>query len=207
LPDENPSSLGAFEFALRFRGQYADKETNLFYNVFRDYDSMLGRYAESDPIGMRGGKNGYAYVGNDPLRYIDPLGLVKWSGTVLAGSGGPGSTESHYLTSECKCNKRVYVQVRANYFSVGAGSPFTYTGQTEEFEDGAACPIASIFEGGAARASTGIAAGIGFTCGVTTLGRANSTGCGLQAGYDGGASMSLFGRSYVVSSSEEKCCP
>jgi YD repeat-containing protein len=36
VPDEDPSSLGAFEFALRFPGQYADKETNLYYNYFRD---------------------------------------------------------------------------------------------------------------------------------------------------------------------------
>jgi uncharacterized protein RhaS with RHS repeats len=35
VPDENPSNLGTFEFPLRFPGQYADKETNLYYNYFR----------------------------------------------------------------------------------------------------------------------------------------------------------------------------
>jgi len=49
VPDENPSGLGAFEFSLRFAGQYADKETNLNYNHFRDFDSTVGRYIESDP--------------------------------------------------------------------------------------------------------------------------------------------------------------
>src|SRR3954466_4833852 len=51
LPDENPSGLGAFEFPLRFPGQYADKETNLYYNYYRDFDGALGRYLESDSIG------------------------------------------------------------------------------------------------------------------------------------------------------------
>ena len=51
-PEENPSELGSFEFALRFPGQYADKETGLFYNYFRDYDPQTGRYVQSDPIGL-----------------------------------------------------------------------------------------------------------------------------------------------------------
>jgi RHS repeat-associated protein len=75
-PDENPSGLGAFEFPLRFPGQYFDKETNLHYNHFRDYDASIGRYGESDPVGLKGGLNTYAYAGQDPLTYIDPDGLM-----------------------------------------------------------------------------------------------------------------------------------
>src|SRR5882724_9824219 len=62
VPDENPSGQGAFEFPLRFPGQYADKETNLVYNYYRDYDPALGRYTMSDPMGLRGGLNTYIYV-------------------------------------------------------------------------------------------------------------------------------------------------
>jgi RHS repeat-associated protein len=75
VPDENPSSLGTFEFALRFPGQYADKESNLHYNYFRDYDPSLGRFGESDPIGLRGGLNTYLYVHGEPLRRADVYGL------------------------------------------------------------------------------------------------------------------------------------
>ena len=60
---------------LRFAGQYEDQETGTHYNYLRDYDPETGRYVTSDPIGLKGGVNTYAYVGGDPLRHIDPLGL------------------------------------------------------------------------------------------------------------------------------------
>jgi len=74
MPDENPSGVGAFEFPMRFPGQYADKETNLSYNYFRDYDPAMGRYVESDPIGLRGGLNTYSYVDLNPIKLADPAG-------------------------------------------------------------------------------------------------------------------------------------
>jgi RHS repeat-associated protein len=76
VPDENPSSLGAFEFPLRFPGQYFDQETNLHYNNFRDYDPSAGRYIQSDPIGLRGGINIYTYALLSPLRFVDLDGLA-----------------------------------------------------------------------------------------------------------------------------------
>ncbi len=59
---------------LRFPGQYADAETGLSYNFFRDYDPSVGRYVESDPIGLSGGVNTYAYVTGDPTRLNDRTG-------------------------------------------------------------------------------------------------------------------------------------
>jgi RHS repeat-associated protein len=93
-PDENPSALGALEFPLRFPGQYADKETNLSYNYFRDcYDPALGRYCQSDPIGLAGGLNTFTYVLGAPLDGIDPFGLrdvvvAVWSRQVSDNSVG-----------------------------------------------------------------------------------------------------------------------
>ncbi|HAT7594038.1 TPA: hypothetical protein JAW44_003825, partial [Citrobacter werkmanii] len=60
----------------RFAGQYADEESGLHYNRFRYYDVETGQYVSPDPIGLDGGLNPYGYV-NNPLKYIDPLGLDK----------------------------------------------------------------------------------------------------------------------------------
>jgi RHS repeat-associated protein len=40
-----------------------------FYNYFRDYDPKTGRYIESDPIGLVGGLNTYAYVGGESVEF------------------------------------------------------------------------------------------------------------------------------------------
>lgn len=65
---------------LGFPGQYFDEETGLWNNGFRDYDPTLGRYIEFDPLGLKAGPNGHAYVGDNPLGSIDPLGLCQCQG-------------------------------------------------------------------------------------------------------------------------------
>jgi RHS repeat-associated protein len=67
---------------LRFAGQYYDQETGLHYNYHRYYDPALGRYLRTDPIGLEGGINLYAYVQNNPVNAIDPYGLVDWGKTI-----------------------------------------------------------------------------------------------------------------------------
>ena len=85
----------ALSYNLRFPGQYYDAETGKNYNYFRDYDPSIGRYIESDPIGLRGGLNTYSYVTANPLSLFDAQGLVggttescEWYARRCAESGG-----------------------------------------------------------------------------------------------------------------------
>ena len=89
--DEDPDANSvAFDLPLRLPGQRYDQETGLHYNYFRDYDSSLGIYKQSDMIGLGGGLNTYAYVGSSPLRATDPTGefaLVGAAALVAIGAG------------------------------------------------------------------------------------------------------------------------
>lgn len=66
---------------IRFPGQYYDQESELHYNYFRDYDPELGRYIQSDPIGLAGGINTYGYAYQNPVMNIDPNSLEVWGFT------------------------------------------------------------------------------------------------------------------------------
>lgn len=65
----------AFELALRFPGQQATDASGLFYSYQREYDPAVGRYSQSDPIGLAAGPNTFGYVMGNPMSWIDPEGL------------------------------------------------------------------------------------------------------------------------------------
>lgn len=68
-------ATGSVMVNLRFPGQYYDGETGLHYNWNRYYDPSVGRYITSDPIGLEGGLNSYAYGLSNPSKYFDSNGL------------------------------------------------------------------------------------------------------------------------------------
>jgi len=78
---------------LRFPGQYFDQETGLHYNYARDYNPVLDRYIEADPIGLRGGLNLYLYVSANSLRFTDRRGLLLGGNATIGNPPGlPGTT-------------------------------------------------------------------------------------------------------------------
>jgi RHS repeat-associated protein len=70
---------------LRFPGQYFDAESGLNFNDYRELAPQLGRYSQSDPIGILGGTNGYSYVAGNPTNRIDRFGLdwIEYTGERL----------------------------------------------------------------------------------------------------------------------------
>ncbi|MDI6774918.1 MAG: RHS repeat-associated core domain-containing protein [Verrucomicrobiota bacterium] len=64
---------------IRFSTQYRDEETGDYAYVFRIYRPGIGRWLSRDPIGERGGRNLYGFVGNQPLSRHDKLGLSWWN--------------------------------------------------------------------------------------------------------------------------------
>lgn len=89
---EDPSDTGTDTvFNLRFPGQYYDQETGLIHNGFRDYDPTVGRYVESDPMGLLGGSNStYAYASGNPVSNVDPDGLQVATGAAIGTAVEPG---------------------------------------------------------------------------------------------------------------------
>jgi RHS repeat-associated protein len=78
------SSIG--EYNLGFPGQYYDAEGASWQNWFRTYDGSVGRYTQSDPIGLAGGLNTYGYVTANPVTNVDPSGLIVIC-LIQAGAG------------------------------------------------------------------------------------------------------------------------
>lgn len=58
------------------RSEYLGTPVPRHYNYFRDYDPAIGRYTQSDPIGLAGGLSTYGYVEGNPLGLIDLRGLT-----------------------------------------------------------------------------------------------------------------------------------
>ncbi|MFZ5637841.1 MAG: cytidine deaminase-like fold-containing protein [Pseudomonadota bacterium] len=126
-PHQDPDGDSiAFVLDLRYPGQRYDAATGLNENYHRDYDPVVGRYAQSDPIGLAGGTSTYGYVEGGPLGGIDPLGLRRTDvGSIIKGVmtklGGPKLARSlagavaRKAARKAAYEQRLAVAVRARF--------------------------------------------------------------------------------------------
>lgn len=66
---------GTVESDIGYAGYFTPAGTSLDFALNRAYDPTDGRWLNRDPIGELGGVNLYAYVGDNPVTFDDPLGL------------------------------------------------------------------------------------------------------------------------------------
>jgi RHS repeat-associated protein len=108
---------------LRFAGQYHDPETGWHYNWHRYYSPELGRYVTRDPIGLVGGWNSYVYADENPLRYLDPYGLISWQvkyGVVCAGeTAALCRIDINLRSKECVNGRRAVVHLSGVMMELG----------------------------------------------------------------------------------------
>ncbi len=200
-PNIDPAGNGAsMELALRFPGQQATVASALYYNNQREYDATTGRYSQSDPIGLRGGSSTYSYVGSSPLRFVDPLGLVKWRGYAHGIAGGGGGLAlafyNFHLTSECVGGRMAIVDLDVFWGGGGLGAPVTYTVSNVTLDDGASQVDPNNLTGPAVLYGGGFAAGGGASYSELVLGSGRSDlSWSGQGGWDASLYAYPYGRS------------
>jgi RHS repeat-associated protein len=176
-----------------FPGQYSDGETGLSQNGYRDYDPTMGRYIESDPIGLLGGANTYAYADNSPANYADPSGRCPYCVVAGVGAATAAAADAFFQYKKNGCINWLQVAgAAANGAFLGFG--------TAIMVDAAALAAADALGalGGALAGAEGLGAAEGGLAGGEGLGAAGLTGGaeGLgaaDAGVTGGEGLGATG--------------
>ena len=71
------ASTGTLTNPFQYTGREFDQETGIHFYRMRYFDHNVGRFLSEDPTGFEAGANFYSYVANNPVRFVDPLGLQK----------------------------------------------------------------------------------------------------------------------------------
>ncbi len=84
------ASTGTITNPFHYTGREFDSESGLYYYRARYYDSTPGRFLSEDPIRFKGGVDFYSYADENPISWIDPLGLSGWLTIFSSGTTGIG---------------------------------------------------------------------------------------------------------------------
>ncbi|MFA5794301.1 MAG: SDR family NAD(P)-dependent oxidoreductase [Candidatus Brocadiia bacterium] len=77
---------------ITYTGREYDAESGLYYYRARYYSAEMGRFISKDPLDDDSLFNAYAYVGNNPVNFADPMGL-RPKGIGMAGTGDKKMTQ------------------------------------------------------------------------------------------------------------------
>ncbi len=91
MPYGYATHTGSTETPYRWLGGYGvyyDADTDLHLTLHRAYSSKMKRFISSDPMGIDGGVNLYAYGNLNPVYFVDPSGEVAWVGAIGGAVGG-----------------------------------------------------------------------------------------------------------------------
>jgi RHS repeat-associated protein len=142
---------------LRFPGQYFDAETGLYQNGFRDYNSTIGKYPESDPLLLTffykrtsfflipilatspERIQPYSYVANNPVNRIDPLGLIHYNAPAPRTVPVQGQTLQALQCTE-QCLQTATNNPNLNLLITGGAEPTGHS-QNSHHYSGQACDI------------------------------------------------------------------
>ncbi|MCC6506337.1 MAG: RHS repeat-associated core domain-containing protein [Aquimonas sp.] len=119
----NHSGFGSL--GLSFPGQYLDAESGMADNWHRVYDPSSGRYTQSDPIGLAGGVNTFAYVGGNPVNRADPSGLE----TVGPWTYPAGDLRDSYYRSLGTVRGPDYLQISLSIYVVNGSAYLSRSGR------------------------------------------------------------------------------
>ncbi len=191
-----------------FTGRRLDHETGLYYYRARMYNPETGRFLQPDPVGYADCINIYTYCYNNPINYIDPLGLGFWSWAknvgvgALSGAatgavaglicGGPPAMAAGAMAGAIAGGISAGVNDLANQAAgdghlstkeaAASGGLAGATGGAGAVGGAAAGAVAGAVTGGASAAIES-----GGDIGATAAGAAAGAGFGAAGGYIGGA--------------------
>lgn len=116
----------------RYTGQQYLGGLNLYYYKARFYSPALGRFLQTDPIGTADDLNLYAYVGNNPVNFSDPTGLIKAEADRLGAAVG-GSTAAQMLVPGQTAWNNMLSNFGMGNYGAAAVNGVTYLGETALF--------------------------------------------------------------------------
>ena len=91
LHGQRTKLTGDLEATVGYTGHFYHAPSGLHFTRFRAYDASTARWLSRDPLAEDAGPNFYAYVGNNPVNAVDPLGLVDYLGAGVAAAGIAGN--------------------------------------------------------------------------------------------------------------------